>query len=131
MILGKKNRLKYSLKIGSITVKEASKVKLRGITIDKALNFKKHVENLCHTAQYKLHALRQIRKYLILNKCRLLDNAFTDNQLNYALLIWMFCHKTAYLKMQQIHYKTLKVIYQSDASYDHLLQLSKSMPLHQ
>ena len=35
MILGKKNRLKYSLKIGSITVKEPDKVELLGITIDK------------------------------------------------------------------------------------------------
>ena len=33
--------------------------------------------------------------------------------------------------MQKIHYKTLKVIYQSDGSYDHLLQLSKSVSLHQ
>ena len=63
MILGEKNRLKYSLKIGSIIVKE-----LLGIIIDKALNFKKHIENLCRTAQCKLHALRRIRKYLTVDK---------------------------------------------------------------
>ena len=43
----------------------------------------------------------------------------------------MFCHKTTYLKMQKIHHKTLKVIYQSEASYDDLLQLSNNVPLHQ
>ena len=58
MILGKKNRLEHSLKIGSITVKESDRVELLGITIDKALNFKKHIENLCRTTQYKLHALK-------------------------------------------------------------------------
>ena len=47
MILGKKNRLKYSLKIGSITVKESDEVELLGITIDKAFNFKKHIEHFC------------------------------------------------------------------------------------
>ena len=57
MILGKKNRLKYGLKIGSITIKESHEVELLGITIDKALNFTKHIENLCRTAKYKLHAL--------------------------------------------------------------------------
>ena len=61
MILGKKNRLKYSLKIGSITVKEPDEVEFLGITIDKALNFKKYIENLYRTAKYKLHALRQVR----------------------------------------------------------------------
>ena len=33
--------------------------------------------------------------------------------------------------MQKIHHKSLKVIYQSDASYDDLLQLSSSVSLHQ
>ena len=42
----------------------------------------------------------------------------------------MFCHKATYLKMQKIHHKSLKVIYQSDASYDDLLQLSNSVSLH-
>ena len=62
MILGKKNRLKYSLKIGSITIKESDEVELLAITNDKALNVIKHFKNLCRTAQYKLHALRRIRK---------------------------------------------------------------------
>ena len=56
MTLRKKKRLKYSLKIGSITMKESDKVELLGITIDEALNFKKHIKNLYCTAQYKLHA---------------------------------------------------------------------------
>ena len=131
MILWKKKRLKYSLKIGSITIKESDEVEVLGITIDKALRFKKHIENLCRTAQYKLHALRRIRKYLTLDKVKLLANAFIDSQFNYAPLVWMFYHKATYLKMQNIHHKSLKVIYQPDASYDNLLQLSNSMSLDQ
>ena len=69
------------------------------------------------------------QKYLTLDKAKLLGNAFIDSQFNYAPLIWMFCHETTFLKMQKIH-KSLKVIYQSDASYD-LLQLSNSVSLHQ
>ena len=116
MILGKKKRLKCSLKIGSMTIKESDEVELLGITIEKALNFKKHIENSCRTSRYKLHALRRIRKYLKLDKAKLLGNTFIDSQFNYAPLIWMFCHKSTYLKMQKIHHKSLKVIYQSDAS---------------
>ena len=50
MIHGKKNLLKYSLKIGSITVKEPDEVELLGITIDKTLNFKKHQKFMSHRA---------------------------------------------------------------------------------
>ena len=41
----------------SITVKESDDRELLGITIDKVLNFKNHIKNLCHAAQYKLYAL--------------------------------------------------------------------------
>ena len=71
------------------------------------------------------------QKYLTLDKVKLLGNAFIDSQFNYAPLTWMFCHKATYLKMQKIHRKSLKVIYQSDTCYDDLLQLSNSMSLHE
>ena len=107
MILGKKNRLKHSLKIGCITVREPDEVELLEITIDKALNFKKHIKNLFSlpSTSFMFHALRQIRKYLTLNKAKLLGNAFIDSQFNYAPIIWMFyqlptTYKTTYLKIQ-------------------------------
>ena len=43
MILGEKNCLIYSQKIGSKTVKQSNEVEFLGVTIDKALNFKKHI----------------------------------------------------------------------------------------
>ena len=109
MILGKKNRLKCSLKIGSITIKESNEMQVLGITIDKALNFKTHIKNLYRTAQYKLHALRRIRKYLTLDKAKPLGNAYIDSQFNYAPLIWISYHNTTYLKMQKVYHKTLIV----------------------
>ena len=64
-------------------------------------------------------------------KARVLENAFEDSQLNYAPLIWLFCKKSIYFKMQKIHHKTLRIIYQSDESYENLLNLDKSVSLHQ
>ena len=106
-------------------------MELLGLTIDKELNFSKHIDKLCRNAQYKLHALRRIRKYLSLEKAKMLGNAFIDSQFNYAPLIWMFCRKGLYLKMQKIHHKTLKVIYQSNKTYEELLELSETVSIHQ
>ena len=61
----------------------------------------------------------------------MLGNAFIDSQFNYAPLIWMFCKKGLYLKMQKIHHKTLKVIYQSNKTYEELLELSETISIHQ
>ena len=93
--------------INSTTVKESNEVILLGITTDNKLVFKKHIENLYRTAQYKLHVLTGIRKYLTLDKAILLGNTFINSQFNYAPLIWMFCRKTLYHKIEKIHYRTL------------------------
>ena len=49
---------------------------LLGVIIDKNLTFKKHIDNLVRKAQYKLHALRRIRKFLTIEKAKILGNAF-------------------------------------------------------
>ena len=50
MILGKSLRQKCFLTIGPINVKELNHIELLGITIDRHLSFKKHIENLCRNA---------------------------------------------------------------------------------
>ena len=97
MIFGKKNRQKYGLETSSKTFVESDQVELLGITIDKDLNFKKHIKNLCPTAQYKVHALRRIRKYLALDKAKLLGNPslIGSSTMHHQNGIY---HKTTYLK---------------------------------
>ena len=88
------------LNINQTKVKESGKVVLLGLTIDNQLTFKDHVDMLHSTANYKLHALRRIRKYLTLEKAKLLYNAFMNNQFNDVPVIWMFCRKKDYLKLK-------------------------------
>ena len=106
MIPNRKNRRRQRMVINSITVKESNEVILLDIIIDNKLVFKKHIENLCRTAQYKLHSLIRIRK-------------------------WMFCRKTLYHKIDKIHHRTLKVIYQSEESYENLLFENSSVSVNQ
>ena len=54
--------------INSTEIEESEKVVLLGITIDNLLSFNEYIDNLCRTANYKLHTLRRIRKYLSLEK---------------------------------------------------------------
>ena len=130
MILGDKSHHKHILKTNSIKVEASDDILLLGITIDKQVTFKQHIENLCRKAQYKLHALRRIRKFLTIEKAKILGNAFIDSQFNYAPLLWMFCRKTLYSKIEKIRHKTLKVIYESNDSYDNLLLQSNTVSVH-
>ena len=125
MILNRKNHRRQRMVINSIIVKESNEVILLRITIDNKLVFKRHMNNLCKTVQYKLDALTCIRKYLTLDKAIL-----TNSQFNYAPLIWMFCRKALYHKIEKIHHRTLTVNYESEESYENLLE-SSSISAHQ
>ena len=102
MILGKGSRLPVILNINNIKIRESQKVMLLGLTIDNCLTFNNHVDTLYRNTSYKLHALRRIRKYLTLDKAKVLYNAFINSQFRYASVISMFCRKTDYLKMEKI-----------------------------
>ena len=82
-------------------------------------------------ASYKLHALRCMRNNLAAVKAKLLGNAFIHSQFNSTLLIQMFCLMTLYLKIEKIHHKTLRIIYQSHTTYRDLLECNGSTSFHQ
>ena len=131
MILGNKKRNSVKLIINTTEIEESRKVVLLGITTDKLLIFNEDIDNLCRTANYKLHVLRRIRKYLSLEKAKLLCNAFINSQFNYAILVWMFCRKKQYLKIQKFHHKALKVVHRSNKNYDELLRNNNEVSIHQ
>ena len=87
MVLGANKNDCFNLNVTGKVIPSSSEVKLLGITIDYELKFKKHINELCRKASYKLHALQRIRRDLSVDKARLLANAFIDSQFNYAPLI--------------------------------------------
>ena len=95
------------------------------------LNLKKHIEDLCEKASYKLHALSRIREHLTVKKVRILANVFIDSHFNYASLIWMFAGKILINKICKIHHRTLRVVYNEyNKSYGELLQIKNKVSIH-
>ena len=132
MVLGANKNECFNLNVAGKVILSSSEVKLLGITIDYELKFKKHINELYRKASYKFHALQRIRRYLSVDKTRLLANAFIDSQFNYAPLIWMFAGKTLINKICKIHHRTLQVVYDDfDKLYDELLELSRDLSIRQ
>ena len=64
--------------------------------------------------------------YYYSGKKELLYNQFINSQVNYASVIWMFCRKEDYLKIEKIQYKALKIIYNMSEFYEELLTRNSS-----
>ena len=101
VILCDKTCYEHILKINLTCVHSSDDVTLLGAIIDKNLIFKKHTDNLVCKIRYKFHALRHIRKFLAVEKAKMLGNAFIGSQFNYAPLVWMFCKKTFYSEIEK------------------------------
>ena len=131
MILGEKKRNSVKSIINTTEIEQSKKVVLLGITIDNLLTFNERIDNLCRTANYKLHALQKIRKYYLQRK---LNFYATHLEIvNLIMLYWYvgFAEKKTYLKIQKIRYKTLKVVYNSTKNYYELLRDNNEVSIHQ
>ena len=107
------------------TIKSSDTVELLGITLDKNINFKRHMQNICRKT------LLRIRKFLNLEQAQVLAEAYISSNFRYCPLIWMFCGKMSDNFIVKTHYKTLRAIYDTQTrSYEEILHLSGKKKIH-
>ena len=63
-----------SVNVGTSCIEQSDKEKLLGITLNKNLDFKCHVENICKKAGQKLHALARVAKFMDQEKLQTVMN---------------------------------------------------------
>ena len=105
--------------------------KLLGVKFDSNLSFENHVTSLCKKASQKLHALARISHYMDLNKRRNLMKASITSQFSYCPLIWMFYSRSLNNKINWIHERALRLVYQNNLSFSELLDLDNFVTVHQ
>lgn len=119
------------VKIGENKLWETGKVKLLGINIDNQLKFDHHVLNLCAKANQKLSALTRMARFLSFEKRRTLFKAFFESQFKYSPLIWMFYGRQANNRINQLHERALRLVYNDFiSSFEDLLERDGSFTVH-
>ena len=91
-------------------------VKPQGINFDKNLKFDIHVESICHKANRKLNALGRIVNYMELPKNCSFTYGFFKSHFNYCPNIWMFHSCTLNNKVNRLHERCLRIIYNNKIS---------------
>ena len=112
-------------------IKSSDTVELLGINLDKNINFKQHIQNICRKANNKTKALLRIRKFLNLEQAQVLAEAYISSNFRYCPLIWMFSGKKRDNLIVKTHYRTLRAIYDTQTrSYEELQHLSGKKKIH-
>ena len=76
----------------------------------------------------KLHSLSRISKYLSIDKMKVIMKTFIINQFNYCPLTWMFHSRTLNNRINRLHERALRVVYNDkNISFRELLDLDGSV----
>ena len=118
-------------KVGEQVIWASSQEKLLGVTIDAELKFEKHILDICKKASAKVTALGRLVKIVPLEKKKVLMNAFIQSQFSYCPLVWMYCSRDLNHKINHIHERGLRMVYQDyTSSFSDLLVKDGSVCIH-
>ena len=106
--------------------------KLLGIKIDNTLTFNDHVSELCSKASQKLHALSRVSQYMNMNQRKLVMRAFISSQFGYCPLVWMFHSRKLNNRINKIHERSLRIVYNDKvSSFEELRFKDNSFTIHE
>ena len=118
--------------IGGEQIIEANKVKLLGIEIDSDLSFTNHLNSVLGKVSKKLNALSRPCAILPFHRKRALMHSFIVSQFNYCPLVWMYHSRIINNKINSLHYRALRMVYNDNvSSFEDLLQKDGSVTIHQ
>ena len=107
---------KTKINIGEFSIENSDCEKLLGVKIDNKLTFDCHVFDMCKEANRKINALARTTPFININKRRILMNSFFRSQFNYCPLIWMCHSRTNNRKINRLHKRCLRIIYNDKQS---------------
>ena len=102
---------KTNINIGEFSIENSDCEKLLGIKTDNKLTFDCHVFDMCKKANRKINALARIAPFIDINKRQILMNSFFRSQFNYCSLIWMCHSRTINRKINRLHKRCFRIIY--------------------
>ena len=116
---------------GTSEIKNSDCERLLGIDIDCKLSFENHINQIRSMTRVKIKALARIAPFLNKRKRKLLMNAFFKSQFNYCPLSWMFQRRTLNNKINRLHERCLRRIYNDNtSSFTNLLKIDNSISAH-
>ena len=108
------SNLKTSITIENRQIHNTTCEKLLGAFFDS--KFQSHIDSICKKTAHKLKTISRITSYMDFKKRKLVENSFFSSQFNYCPLIWM-CHNRTYNnKINRLHERCLRLIYNNKCS---------------
>ena len=110
---------------------ESKEQTLLDVIIDRDRKFDEYILIQCKKTGRKLCALERVCKFLNLERRRSLIKTFTESQFAYCPLVWMFFSRRSNNRINHLHERTLRIVYNDHSStFEDLLAKDNSVSIH-
>ena len=111
------------IRFANASIASSPSEKLLGITLDSELKFEKLINKICNIVNKRLNAIHRIGSHMSLGKRKRLLRTFIESGFSYCPLIWMFHSRTLNNKINRLHEKALRDVYDDCKSkFDKVLE---------
>ena len=122
----------YAINVEEFNISNSLNKKLLGVTIDNKLSFDVHVGALCNKASQKVHALSRISHFMGIKQRQIIMKAFINSQFGYCPLVWMFHSRKLNNRINKIHERALRIVFNDNKStFRELLLKDNSVTVHE
>ena len=119
MLFGVHDELQTDLVFKNVTTRNSKEEKVLVITYDNKLDFSIWLDlftSITKKANVKLNTFIRVQNYITPKPNTFLSSSFTKSRFNYCPLIWIFCSKETLHRLNDIHGRFLRLIYQDYVS---------------
>jgi hypothetical protein len=99
-----------AVSLGSVSIAVTDSVRSLGVTIDSTLSFKKHVNEVCQSANYHLRALRHIRKCLSTEDAKQIAVSLVSARLDYCNSLLYKTSQSNVAQLQRLQNSLARVV---------------------
>ena len=129
---GRNQYEEVTMRLRNIEIKSMSEVKLLGITLDKNLNFKSHINNLCKKAARQVNAMSRLSHVLSTTTKMSVFNSFVKSNFAYCTVTFHYCGVQSDKKLEKIYERALRTVYNDFTSmYQNVLKRANKKMLYE
>ncbi len=122
----------FTINVDGFDISNTLSQKPLGVTVDNKMSFKLHVTNICAKASQKLHGLSRVSNYMDFKQRKIIMHSFIISQFGYCPLVWMFHSRELNNRINRIHERSLRIVYQDHkTSFEALLKKDQSFTIHE
>ena len=99
-----------SIYYNNIAVAEEDEIKLLGVTFDRQLSFRSHLQNVSSKANQRLHFFKKVAPLLNVPGTLAVYKGFVRPTMEYSCLVWMSAYDTSLRQLDSVQRRALHLI---------------------